>query len=134
MLASLVFIGFEIRQNTAQMRGDASYSITEAVNSLNASIHNDAEFAELHHRGEISFTELTTVEQDRLRAFWFSELNLVDFVIQLEQEGIEDVQFDVVDYFVWKFRTTPGRLQFWDSVKDDWRGSKELYRLIEQSQ
>ena len=134
VVAGLIFLGYEIRQNTAQMRGEASYSITEGVNDINAAIHQNEELAEINHRGEYSFEELTPIEQDRLRALWFSELNLADYVLLLGEEGIENVQFDVVDYTVRKFRTQPGRRQFWDSAKDGWVGSEELYHRIEQTQ
>lgn len=34
VLGGLVFVGLEIRQNTSQLRTEASYSITESVNEL----------------------------------------------------------------------------------------------------
>jgi hypothetical protein len=76
---------------------------------------------------------LGPVEKDRIRALWFSELNLAEYVLKLEAEGIANVHFDYVDWVVWRFRTHPGRVEFWHSVRNDWRGSDEIYRRIEEA-
>ena len=52
MLGGLVFVGFEIRQNTSQLRAEASSSITASVNELNAGLYGDSDLAELVFRGE----------------------------------------------------------------------------------
>ena len=45
VVAGLVFLGYEIRQNTVQLRADASRAISESMNSMNAGIYNDASLA-----------------------------------------------------------------------------------------
>ncbi len=59
VLGGLVFVGFEIRQTTSQLRADASYSITASVNELNAGLYGDPELAELVFRGEADLGALT---------------------------------------------------------------------------
>jgi hypothetical protein len=47
VLFGLVFVGYEIRQNTVQLRAESSQSITEGVNALNAGVYSDPELAKL---------------------------------------------------------------------------------------
>jgi len=51
LIAGLFFLTFQIRQNTKQMRSDASFSINQSLNNLNSSIYQDSTFAELYMRG-----------------------------------------------------------------------------------
>jgi len=43
VLGGLVFVGYEVRQNTSQLRAESSWPITESVNATNSSIYSDAE-------------------------------------------------------------------------------------------
>jgi hypothetical protein len=53
VVASLVFVGYEIGQNTSQLRTDGARSVTEMVNHLNDSIFSNAAFAPFE-RSEIT--------------------------------------------------------------------------------
>jgi hypothetical protein len=63
VIVGLIFLTYEVRQNTAQMRADAGYSINEAVDALNSSIYQDKDFAALLLRAEQTFNELEPVDQ-----------------------------------------------------------------------
>jgi hypothetical protein len=43
VIGGLVFVGYEVRQNTAQLRADSSRSITETVNALNEGLYSNPE-------------------------------------------------------------------------------------------
>ena len=109
VIVGLVFLGYEVRQNTSQLRADAGYSINEAVDDLNSSIYKDREFTALLLRAEQSFSELDRVDQARIVSFFFSELNLADYISKLENEGMSDLHFDYVDWKVRQFWSMPGR-------------------------
>lgn len=132
VIAGLIFLGYEIRQNTAQMRADASYSINEAVDALNSSIYQDGEFAALLLRAEQSFSDLNRVDHARIVSFFFSELNLADYISKLENEGMSDLHFDYVDWKVSQFWSMPGRRQFIEQyvVPSKHFGSDELHRRL----
>ena len=72
VIIGLIFLGYEVRQNTSQLRADAGSSINEAVDALNSSIYQDREFAALVLRAEQSFSELERVDQSRIVAFLVS--------------------------------------------------------------
>ena len=65
VLCGLVFVGYEVRQNTVQLRAESSQSITEGVNALNTGIFSDSELAELLLRGTEDYDALNSVERNR---------------------------------------------------------------------
>lgn len=52
VFGGLIFLGYETRQSTVQLRAAASYSITEGLHNLNSGIYASREFADLIARGE----------------------------------------------------------------------------------
>jgi len=132
VIIGLIFLGFEVRQNTSQLRADAGYSINEAVDALNRSVYQDPEFAALILQAEQSFNELERVDKSRIVAFFFSELNLADYISKLENEGMSDLHFDYVGYKVSQFWSMPGRREFVEQyvVPSDRFGSDKLHRQL----
>ena len=131
VLAGLVFVGLEIRQNTSQLRADASYSITASVNEMNAGIYGDPTLADLVLRGEQDLSVLNPIERLRFNAFQFSRLNVAEYIRDLENEGVSDFNFRFVDSVVRQFRTKPGLQAFIREIEDTYVGSEEmLLRLI----
>lgn len=133
VLGGLVFVGLEIRQNTSQLRADASRSITEMVNQMNAGIYGDSALADILLRGEQDLAALASVERSRFEVFQYSRLNVAEYILDLESEGVSDLNFRYVDFTVNQYLTKPGLQQFARSIRDTWAGSDELYsRLIGQ--
>ncbi|MEJ2238785.1 MAG: hypothetical protein P8X82_10850 [Gemmatimonadales bacterium] len=136
VFAGIVFLVFEIQQNTAQMRAEAAYSIHEDAQRLNEAIYQDADFTDLIMRAEQSFASLDANEQRRAQAYFFSQLNLADFIMGLREEGISDVSYGFVDLRLKEFRSMPGRKEFIKSrlkplnAGDHNFRSDELYRQL----
>jgi len=126
VLGGLVFVGFEIRQNTTQLRADASHSITTSVNELNAGLYGDPELAELVLRGEANLDALTPTERKRFDRYEFSRLNIAEYVQDLESEGVSDLNFRYVEWIVREFQTKPGLRAFIREYEDLYVGSDEL--------
>ena len=134
VVGGLLFLAFEIRQNTAQMRAEAAYSINQSVETLNQAVFQDREFADLLPRGEQSFDDLDPIDQRRLVAYFFQEINVADYILKLEEEGLSDLHFQYVDFKVEQFRSSAGRREFIESVlrssNPDYFGSDDLYRRL----
>ena len=132
VVIGLVFLTLEIRQNNAQMRAQGAYSINQSVETLNQAIYLDKEFADLLHRGEKSFNDLDPVEQRRLATFFFSEINLAQYILGLEDEGLADLHFLYVDFKVNQFRTMPGRKEFVDTYvrPSTYFGKDDIQRML----
>jgi hypothetical protein len=126
VLGGLVFVGFEIRQNTSQLRADASYSITASVNELNAGLYGDPEFAEVVFRGEADLSSLTPLERTRFDMYEFSRLNIAEYVEDLEGEGVEELNFRYNEWIVREFQTKPGLRAFIREYEDLYVGSEDL--------
>ena len=126
VLGGLVFVGFEIRQTTSQLRSNASYSITASVNELNAGLYGDPELAEIVFRGEADLGALTPIERKRFDLFEFSRLNIAEYVQDLEGEGVSDLNFRYVEWIVREFQAKPGLRAFIREYEDRYVGSDEL--------
>ena len=134
VLVGLIFVGYEIRQNTAQLRAESSQSITESVNALNAGLYSDGELADLLIRGTENLESLNSVERSRFGAFQFSRLNIAEYVLDLEREGVSDLNFRYVEWIVRDFNEKPGLRTFIREHEGGYVGSKELLaRLLGDS-
>jgi len=116
VIAGLVFLTFEIRQNTAQMRAEAAYAIHQDVQRLNQSIYGDPAMSELLVKADAQYESLEAAERSRVNAYYFSEINLADFVMGLEEEGFSDVIFQTEEVVINAFRESPGRRAFIEKV------------------
>ena len=79
LIVGLFFLAMQIKQNTSQMHTEASFSINQSLNNLNAAIYQDSTFAELYLRGCKSLSDLNEVERTRFSAYAFDMLNLYIF-------------------------------------------------------
>jgi hypothetical protein len=133
VLGGLVFVGFEIRQNTAQLRAEGSRSLTEAVNSLNAGVYSDSGLADIVLRGKRDLAGLDAIERERFDRYMFSRLNIAQYILDLESEGISDLNFRYVDFVVQDFNEQPGLRQFIREYERSCVGSDELLdRLLDR--
>ena len=130
VLGGLVFVGFELRQNTQQLRSEASSAITDAVNQMNESVYGDPELADILIRGEADFDSLDPVERRRFSTFQFSRLNIAIYVEDLAEEGVADISWDYIGVLADQFSTQPGLRQFLTSIEDVWVGSPDLYNRL----
>ena len=136
VIGGIVFLAFEVRQNTAQMRAEAAYSVHQDVQRLNEAIYQDGNLADLIIRAEQSFETLDLIDRRRAQAYFFSQLNLADFIMGLQEEGISDVSFGIVDIQLDQFRSMPGRREFVESVvrpsndRGHYFWSDEFYRQL----
>ena len=51
VLGGILFLAYEVRQNTSQMRTQASQAITEMVNAMNTDEYSDPNLTDLIMRG-----------------------------------------------------------------------------------
>ncbi len=136
VIGGIVFLAFEVRQNTAQMRAEAAYSVHQDVQRLNEALYQDRDLVDLINRAEQSFESLDLIDRRRARAYFFSEINLADLIMGLQEEGISGVSFRIVDIYLGQFRSMPGRREFIESVviplnePEHYFRSDEFYRQL----
>jgi hypothetical protein len=130
VIGGLVFVGLEVRQNTTQIRAEASYSINDALSVLNSSIYTNSNLADIVVRGEKSFLSLSEVEQRQFIAYQYDRVNLATHVLGLEDDGLSHIHFPYVDRLVQDFHRSPGLQEFLAAVEDDWVGVGDLYERL----
>jgi hypothetical protein len=134
VLFGLVFVGYEVSQNTVQLRADSSQAITESVNALNAGMYSDPELTEILIRGTEDLGALDSVERARFDAYQFARLNIAEYALDLEREGVSDLNFRYVEWTVRQFNEKPGLRAFIREHQDTYVGSEELLaRLLGDS-
>ncbi len=134
VIGGLVFVGYEVRQNTVQLRAESSRSITETVNALNGGVYSDPELADILLRGTRDLASLNAVERNQFDAFQFARLNIAEYALDLEREGVSDLNFRYVEWIVREFNTRPGLRTFIREHEETYVGSEELLaRLLDDS-
>ncbi len=130
VVAGLIFLGYEIRQNTIQLRAEASYSMNEALSMVNAGVYNDPVFADIKVRGEADFSVLNQTERAQFIAFQFDRINLAIHYLALKEEGLSDIHFPYDEFLISEFHRNPGLQEFLILVEDTWVGAPELYDAL----
>ena len=130
VLGGLVFVGLEVRQNTRQLRAEGAYAITESVNSLNAGAYSDPVLEELLLRGTEDLRSLNPVERARFDRYQFSRLNIAEYILNLEREGVTDLNFRYAEFVVRDFNEQPGLREFIREYQDGYVGSQELLERL----
>jgi len=130
VIAGLIFVAFQIKQNTSQMRVEASYSINQTLHELNSAIFQDSVFAGLWLRGSRSYLDLNEIEKARFAAYAYDQINLYIFAAHLKDQGLTDVHTDIAAVIAGRFRREPGLIEFVRSIEEEWAASDELYQKL----
>jgi hypothetical protein len=101
---------------------------------MNAGVYSDPELADILLRGTVDLAVLNAVERDQFDAFQFARLNIAEYALDLEREGVSDLNFRYVEWTVREFNTKPGLRAFIREHEDTYVGSDELLtRLLDDS-
>ena len=130
VIGGLVFLGFEVQQNTTQLRAESSYSVNDALSAINSAIYNDPVLAEILERGEADLSSLDSTESRQFVSYQFDRINLAIHILQLEEDGVYEVHFPYVEFLIQQFHSNPGLQDFLVLVEDQWAGSRELYNRL----
>ena len=130
VIGGLVFLGYEVSQNTSQMRVEAAYSINESLETMNSDYYHDAALVEIMLRGEEDLMSLNPVEYQQFAAYQYTRLNLADYILAMEKEGVSNVHIRYVEFTVRGFRSRPGLREWVAAIEDTWVGSDELFALL----
>ena len=72
-------------------------------------------------------SNLDPVERSRFQAFYLERVNLAVYVSNLEREDTTDVHIDYIGALAREIASYPGVGEFWESWRENWAGSDELY-------
>jgi hypothetical protein len=105
----------------------------QMVNHLNAGIFSDATLTEIIEKGTQNFEALEEIERSQFESYQFARLNIADYIMDLEHEGVSDLNFRYVDYIVRDFNNQPGLQAFIRAHAETYVGSPVLLaRLLNE--
>ena len=88
IIASLLYVGRQFRQNNTAMRNSASTEFANGLNALTVAMVMNREFAEVWAKGEQQFQELDAVDKQRLLLFEFVGMSSWRRSLELHQQGL----------------------------------------------
>ncbi len=134
VIATLLYLAAQIRQNAQSVRNAASLSVNEGLAEINRRVSNDPEFADLWLRGLKDYRGLADVERMRFASYALDVMNLAVYVHNVTQNTIQDestnVHINYVKYVTRIIRENPGLRQFVDSLEGKWVGPDDLFRRL----
>ena len=122
IVASLLYVGRQIRQNTAMMRVSASNERVQRDTELATSISDNQEFAELWAQGGSGFHDLEEVR--KIRLIFFERRAIVHWhnMFSLRSQGLlSDSDWAEL---TWIIRNLGGRRQ---SVREAWKMFRDSF-------
>jgi hypothetical protein len=132
VIATLLYLAVQIRQNAQSVRNAASLSVNEGLAEINRRVSNDPEFAELWLRGLKDYRGLTDVERMRFSSYALDIMNLAVYVDNIIKSTIQDestnIHINYVKYVIRIIRENPGLRQFVDSLEGRWVGPDDLFK------
>lgn len=127
VIVGLIFLTLQIKQNTIQLRSNASFTINQSVSLMNSSEYNNPVLSDILNRGEKNQSSLNPTELRQFRAYQWDRINLAIHILILEEEGLSNLHFPYVTFLIQEFHNKPGLQEFIISVEDTWVGDKKLY-------
>lgn len=114
IIASLVFVGIEVRENTQVVRAQSDRAIDQQNVALNMVVTESSDFAEILVRGEADRGSLNPADLARFDNYCFARFGAYENVVGNFSDGyISSQEFDVwTIHFEDRFHK-PGYRQFW---------------------
>ena len=124
VIAGIIFLAVEIRQNSDQLNVQARQSIYEMQAEIQRNFfRNDGGLAELYFK-EVMGQELTIVEASRLGSYRTHLIRTMAFIFGEDSDLADDSRAWMVTLFA-----GPGMVELWDEVREDY--DVEFVRFIE---
>ena len=88
VVTSLLFVGLELRQNTAALSAQAILELNLAINQEFQGISGDASLAEIMVKSANGTENLDAVELERLKFAWYESFNTMEAAFLFYRKGI----------------------------------------------
>ena len=90
VIASLIFVGLQIRQNSEEIRSSSYHGATELFNTWNLTLTDNPELARIWLKGQESFEELSTEETVTFEFLLRAVFRIWDTVYYQSRHGTGD--------------------------------------------
>jgi hypothetical protein len=114
IVASLIFVGLEVRENTQVTRLTMDRTIDQQSIALNLTVAQSADFADVLVRGELDRSSLSPADRARFDNYCLSRFGSYENIVGDFDAGfIADKEFQLwAEHFEFRF-DRPGYRQFW---------------------
>jgi hypothetical protein len=131
VIASLVYVGLQIRHNTAESRTLRTQNLVSANSEVTARVAENPQLARVIQVGMFDYDALTKEEQFQLNLLFYSIYNQYDFAYHQYLSGLlDDTFFSKMDFEAPLYLTLPGMVKWWENDKG--RMSKEFVAYVEK--
>ena len=115
VLASLVFVGYQIRQNTRALKATSHHAITDSFNAINNLIYSDPRLARLWRLGLAGADELNEDERTSVSFMMLANMRIFETLHYQYSNGTLDKKlFDAeLKTLKWVVSKNPGFLAWW---------------------
>ncbi len=132
VIASLFYLGSQIRQNTRSVRASSYHALVTHLSNTAADIGRDAPAADLWVRGQSDPNALTPTEQRQFGLLLQSTFRSFENIFyQFSEDMIDDVVWTGWKNRITRYYWQPGVQQWWPTWRDDCH--PEFRKLLESS-
>ena len=114
VVATLIYLAAEIRQNTRAVRTGSHHGLTDSFNQLNAKIAEDERLARLFRLGLSEYDNLSSDEQISTAHLFLSYLRIFEVLyFQREAGTVEEKLFQAEEKSLRYIFSQPGAIAWW---------------------
>ena len=118
VVISLLFVGYQLKQNTQQLRQDNLLKTIRGTLETNWSYHRDPETFRVIQKGCLDFEALAPEEQALFHSIAMDLSFYLELVIRMAQAGlIDEDAYSINQRFFLGLLVTPGGAKWWDTVR-----------------
>jgi hypothetical protein len=135
VVASLVYLGLQVRQNTSAVRASSVDSASTSANAIRQSIYESAEVTRLYHSGMTDVEALTDEDRLRFRLLMHNALwSIWNTYAQVSFSQLTPSVWHSHKPLIRRFLTSSGGKWFWDNHKQEFeeRFRAEVDRVLRQ--
>ena len=123
IIASLIFVGVQLRQATSAMRNSSSQAHSATYTGLVSTIIENADFASIWRRGLGDPGDLNDDERVRFIAYTSAQFRFFESSrVQWLQRQLDDEHWQNIEAQVKNFAAQPG-VQAWWKLRRDWHSA-----------
>ena len=90
VIASLIFVGLQVKQNSEEVRSSSYHGVTDSFNAWNLTLAENSELAKIWLKGQSSFDQLTADELVKFEFLLRAAFRVWDTVYYQSRHGTGD--------------------------------------------
>ena len=114
IVMSLIYVGFELNQNTQALRSEIHQNVMAVLNEQNHVLVEDAEFHKIFVTGETRPDELSELEWSRFEIFLYGRFGVWEYLhIAIQENTITDTEWLSFESYFLSLVCEPGYRRWW---------------------